>query len=75
MGVDFQLPYLGKCSALHDCFGFALRCRSLEKEDDNLDYGTYDYDEGDIAEVNLKAFRLQYEGSPDRKVGIFLSLR
>ena len=48
------MPYLGKCSALHDCFGFALRCRGLEKEDDNLDYGTYDYDEGDIAEVNFK---------------------
>ena len=54
MGVVFQLPYLGKCSALHDCFGFALRCRSLEKEDDNLDYGTYDYDEGDTTEVDFK---------------------
>ena len=62
VGVDFQLPYLGKCSALHDCFGFALRCRSLEKEDDNLDYGTYDYDEGDVAEVDFKGISVTILG-------------
>ena len=39
-----------------------LRCRSLEKEDDNLDYGTYDYDEGDIAEVNFKGISVTILG-------------